>query len=103
MKNKTSKLRKLEKERYSILTNDLEHCIICKQSPVDMHEIYAGAKRQMSMKNGFCVPLCRMHHIIVTNNNVADVYFREECQRKFEEEHTREEFIKLVGRNYLEL
>lgn len=101
MKQKTSKLRKLERERYSILTNDLENCFICQRPAQDVHEIFCGAKRQMSMKNGFCVPLCREHHTLVTNMRVADVYLREECQRKFEENHTREEFISLVGRNYL--
>ena len=100
MRNKTYKLQKLEKQRYSILTDDLEHCFMCGQSPVDIHEIFCGAKRQTSMKNGFCVPLCRMHHILVTNTNVADMALRKICQEKFEETHTREEFISLIGRNY---
>ena len=67
----------------------------------DCHEIYCGAKRQVSMKNGFCVPLCRFCHMQVTNNRLADIRLRVECQRKFEETHTREEFLKLVGRNYI--
>ncbi len=29
MKNKTYKLAKLERNRFSIITNDLEHCILC--------------------------------------------------------------------------
>ena len=101
MRNKTYKLQKLEKQRYSILTNDLEHCIICGKSPVDIHEIYCGAKRQVSMKNGFCIPLCRTHHILVTNHNASDMYFRQKCQEKYEEMYSRDEFIKLIGRNYL--
>lgn len=34
-------------------------------------------------------------------NKEFDVYVKKECQRKYEETHTREEFIKLIGRNYL--
>ena len=101
MKQKTNKLKKLERKRYSILTDDMESCYICHKPAEDIHEIYCGAKRQTSMRNGFCVPLCRGHHIIVTNMKVTDNHLREICQRKFEENHTREEFIALVGRNYL--
>lgn len=101
MKQKTSKLRKLERERYSILTEDMENCYICKMTANDIHEVYCGSKRQASMRNGFCVPLCRFCHTQVTNNWVADVRLRVECQRKFEENHTRDEFISIVGKNYL--
>lgn len=101
MRNKTYKLQKLEKQRYSILTDDLGHCIKCKKSPVDIHEIYCGSKRQVSMKNGFCVPLCRDCHRIVTDIRVADLELRKICQEVYEQTHTREEFIKLIGRNYL--
>lgn len=102
MRNKTSKLRKLENNRYSILTEDLEQCFICKKSPVDMHEIYGGCNRKVSMQNGFCVPLCREHHKLVTDYPLNNKYLQEKCQRKFEETHTRDEFMKLIGKNYLE-
>lgn len=100
MKQKSNKLRKLERERYSILTEDLEHCFICGQSPCDIHEIYCGAKRQVSMRNGFCIPLCRVHHVLIQEYWAGDLALRELCQQVYEETHTREEFIKLIGRNY---
>lgn len=46
IKNKSNKLSKLEKKRFSILTDDLEHCFICKELDEslipkdDLHEIY---------------------------------------------------------------
>lgn len=46
IKNKSNKLSKLEKKRFSILTDDLEHCFICKERDEslipkdDLHEIY---------------------------------------------------------------
>lgn len=102
MRNKSSKLRKLENNRYSILTEDLEQCFICGKSPVDIHEIYGGCNRKVSMQNGFCVPLCREHHRLVTDYPLNNKYLQEKCQSKFEEMHTRDGFMKLIGKNYLE-
>lgn len=101
MRNKTYKLQKLEKNRFSILTNDMEHCFICKSPFVDIHEIYGGRNRKVSMQNGFCVPLCREHHEFVTLNADGSNYLKQKCQFEYEKTHTRDEFIKLIGRNYL--
>ena len=102
MKKKTSKQRKLEEQRHSILTNNLNKCYICKiRKKDDIHEIYAGAKKQMSMKNGFCVPICRKCHSEMQNNEEKMLIYKKKCQQEYEKTHTREEFIKLIGRNYL--
>lgn len=101
MKLKTSKLRKLEKNRFSILTNNMEQCFICQKSPVDIHEIYGGSKRKTSMKNGFCIPLCRQHHIVVTDSKILSDIYKKLCQREFEKKHSREEFMQIVNKNYL--
>lgn len=100
MKQKTSKMRKMERERFSILT-DKKTCFICGKSPCDTHEIWGGCNRQVSMKNGFCVPLCRECHEYITNNSYLSFKLKEICQKKFEETHTHEEFMKLIGKNYL--
>lgn len=101
MRNKTYKLQKLEKNRYSILTDDMEHCYICKSPFVDIHEIYGGGNRKVSMGNGFCVPLCRGHHQIATIDKNASLYLKIKCQKKFEETNNREDFLNLIKRNYL--
>lgn len=101
MKQKSNKLAKLERNRYSIITEDLEHCYMCKKNPVDIHEIYGGNNRRQSMKYGFCIPLCRLHHRMVTNKSSVSLIFKKACQEKFEETHTREEFMKIIGKNYL--
>ncbi len=102
MRNKTYKLQKLEKNRYSILTDDMEHCFICKNLFVDIHEIYGGSNRKVSMENGFCLPLCREHHKKATIDNSASLFLKVKCQKKFEETHSRDEFMSLIGRNYLD-
>ena len=101
MRNKSSKLAKLERNRFSILTNNMEVCFICKMPASDIHEVYAGAKRQVSMENGFCIPLCRRCHNIITKNYQEDVKLRVRCQKEYEKTHTREEFLDLIHRNYI--
>lgn len=64
LKQVSKKRAKLEKERYSLFTNDLEHCIEDKRHAghIDKHEIFNGKNRFKSIKYGLVVPLCRMCH-----------------------------------------
>lgn len=102
IKKKTTALNNLEKKRYSILTNDFEHCYICGRVKKQIHEIYKGRNRQKSMKNGFCIPICEeCHSKTETDVSFLNIY-RQECQKKYEETHTREEFMQIIGKNYLD-
>lgn len=101
MKNKSNKLAKAEKKRFSILTNNLTKCYECSKAKKHMHEIYKGSNRQVSIRNGFCIPFCEECHERSENDIDFLRKFQKECQKKFEEEHTHEEFMQLVGRNFL--
>lgn len=101
MKYKTSKLRKLEANRYSILTDDLERCYICYKPKNDIHEIYGAGNRKVSMENGLCIPVCRECHNILTKDANSSLILKQQCQREFEKKHSREEFTKLIRKNYL--
>lgn len=102
MKRKTNKLQKLEKNRKSILTNDLEICYICKKPATDLHEIYSGRNRKTSMQHDFVVPLCNKCHQIITLNYGLNLRLKMICQEKFEKEiGSRNEFLSLIGKNYL--
>lgn len=101
MKYKTKKLIDLEKKRYSILTDDLETCYLCRSAKQDIHEIYGGSNRKVSMENGFCVPLCRYHHRILTDNPKENDVLKQTCQKVYEMNHTRKEFISLIGKNFI--
>lgn len=49
--------------------------------------------------------LCARHHTSdygVHFNKELDLKLKRMGQKKFEEKHTREEFIRLFGRNYLD-
>lgn len=101
IKKKTTKLKQLEEKRWSILTDNLEKCYVCPNPKDDINEIYEGGRRITSIKNGFCIPLCREHHRMFHECYQFALVYKKECQKKFEETHSREEFIDLIRRNYL--
>lgn len=101
VKYKTNKLKKLERNRKSILTDDLNKCFICGRLAVDIHEIYSAGSRKQSMKYNFCVPLCRQCHQHITLNYDDNLKLKKLCQSKFEENHTREEFMQIIHKSYL--
>lgn len=101
IKKKTTKLKQLEEKRWSILTDKLDTCYVCPKPKDDINEIYEGARRITSIKNGFCIPLCREHHRMFHECYQFALVYKKECQKKFEETHSREEFIELIKRSYL--
>lgn len=101
IKKRTSKLAKAEKNRFSILTKDLSKCIICNKKREHLHEIYPGAFRQRSIKYNMVIPLCASCHTQIHKDYTLSLHWKRLCQQKFEESHTREEFIKIFRRSYL--
>ena len=83
-------------------------CFICsKQTGLHDHHIYFGvAKRPISEKHGFKVWLCYEHHegtygVHGSKGHELDIFLKQTCQKKYEETHSRNEFIALIGRNYI--
>lgn len=90
----------------SILQKD-KKCFVCgtTQGLHDHHVFYGTANRKKSEKYGMKVWLCGMHHNL-SNKGVhfdkkLDLLIKTKAQAVFEAKHTREEFIKIFGRNYL--
>ena len=83
-------------------------CYICgTDRNLHLHHIYFGSGlRDISDKNGFTCYLCGHHHNQsnqgVHFNRKLDLMLKQNCQRVFETHHTREEFMQLIGRNYLD-
>ena len=103
MHNKSKKLTKLERNRASVFTTDLEHCYLCGRKKDDLHEIYAGRNRLNSIKYAFVLPLCRKCHSSKQNNKVFNDFWHKQGQLYWEENiGSRDEFIKVFKRNYLE-
>jgi hypothetical protein len=70
------------------------------------HHIFHGtALRKISENNGFWVWLRWDWHngakYGVHFNRDLDLRLKRECQEKFEETNSREEFMKIIGKNYL--
>lgn len=83
-------------------------CYICSaETGIHEHHIYFGTgKRKISEEHGFKVWLCQNHHqgtygVHGTKGHELDLFLKQTCQKKYEESHTRNEFIKLIGKNYL--
>ena len=84
---------------YQEIVENEPYCQLCGSPYIELHHVYEGRNRNNSTKYKMIVPLCKKHHTWVHQTNYKG--FKEEYQRRFEETHTRDEFIKIFGRNYL--
>ena len=100
MKVKSKKLAKLERDRFSIITDDLTKCIICGMPKQDLNEIFCGRNRQNSMKWGLVIPMCRRCHTEYTNNREMQLKWMKLGQKAFEETYDKD-FIDIFKRNYI--
>ena len=70
------------------------------------HHIFGAANRKLSEQYGLYVYLIPEYHNMsdkgVHFNKEFDLQLKREGQRKFEETHSREDFLRLFGRNYLD-
>lgn len=103
MQNKSNKLASLEKNRYSVFSNDTEKCYLCGSTyKLTWHEIYSGKNRQNSMRYGLCLRLCLNCHSKEQEDSQFNDYWHKQGQLYWEENiGSREEFIKVFRRNYL--
>lgn len=103
MKKKTNKLIKLEKNRYSIITDNLEECFICHRPKDHLHEVFYGNNRINSMKYGCVIPICSYCHSKVHNNIQLDLKLKKMLKRAFLEYYKCDEdyFINIFHINYI--
>ena len=98
IKKKSNKLAKLERQRdKDIVKSGI--CEYCGQysKRLDPHEVYGGSNRKRSIKHKFVKLICPKCH----SNEVIINQLRIDTQKEFEKEHTKEEFIKLIGKSYI--
>lgn len=103
LKTRTKKQARLERNRFSILTNDLEHCIICGAKKDHLHEIFFGRNRANSIKYGLVISLCQNCHTEMHKNKEWQDYWHIMAQKKFMEYYHKsvDEFIEIFKINYL--
>ena len=91
----------------SILQNKKESYISGSTYNLEEHHIFFGtANRRVSEKIGFKVWLTTEEHrgtcgVHGKFGRDLDIRLKQDAQKKYEETHTREEFIKLIGKSYL--
>lgn len=102
IKKRTYKQAKAEKERYSIIYQDLTKCCVCGSNiGIELNEVYEGSYRQRSIKYGMITPMCHSHHKLFHNDSKINLYYKAMFQEKFMKTHTRKEFIDIFGQDYI--
>ena len=92
----------------SILQTEKECFLTGSTVNLHKHHIYAGGRRKISEDNGFWVYLIGYYHnqsnegVHGKNGHALELKLKQMCQRKYEETHSREEFLALIGKNYLD-
>lgn len=93
----------------SVLQGESKECYITGiKRGLEKHHIYFGVKnRAVSDKYGFWVWLTSEFHrgtkgVHGRDGHELDLRLKRECQREFEKEKSREEFIRLIGKSYLD-
>lgn len=95
-------------KRYSIITDDLNHCIVCGKTKEALHEVFFGtANRKKSIEHGLVIPLCNYHH----NMSDAGIHFNRELDLTFKRiaeekwliynDKNKSDFIAEFGKNWL--
>lgn len=104
MKNKTNKLRNLERNRYSVFYDDLDVCCNCGSTyRLTKHELFSGRNRRNSMIYGFVLPLCERCHQMLQEDYSFNMKWKKKSQEYFEENYgTREDFLSIFRMNYLD-
>lgn len=78
-------------------------CYICHKSPCDFHHLLANSKKRFAEKAGAWVWLCRGHHSYIHDTPAGQEEWREwkrQAQKKYEETHSRKEWMKGSHKNY---
>jgi len=109
--NQKKKTRR--KHKPSIIHVKNGTCYLCilegnyrKYHVLHKHHVFSGsANRKISEEEGFTCWLCPEHHefsrAAVHRNAENMARLRRIAQREYEKTHTREEFMTLIGKNYL--
>ena len=101
IKKRTNKLANMERKRFSLFTNDLDHCIICGKKKDNLHEVIFGSNRLNSIKYGLVIPVCYEHHLECHKNSQLQYEWKCKAQKMFKKTYSDLDFIKIFGRNYI--
>lgn len=107
--------KKRMKHKASILQQKDGRCYLCMKLHDDHtnkftqehHVFYGRGQRAVSEAEGFKVYLCLEHHeygggpeAVHRNNQICRI-IQQDMQQEYEKHHSRAEFMRLIGKNYL--
>ena len=103
IKNKSNKLAKAERNRYSVFTTS-DRCFVCGgKYNLTWNEIFRGRNRINSMKYGFCLRMCLECHRRLQEDTDFNDFWHKKAQLYFEENiGSRNEFMTIFRKNYLD-
>lgn len=78
-------------------------CMFCSRPYAQTHECFGGKNRQLSIRYGLQVKLCDTCHREITDEKRAGrvLKIKQIGQRKFEEQYGHEEYMRVIGRDYI--
>lgn len=109
---KPKRQKKRKQHGKSVINTKAGVCFLCAMEgdhsikPTERHHVlYGNGLREISEAQGWVVDLCREHHrtapYAVHNCRATREKLCRIIQLKFEETHTRAEWMELAGKNYL--
>lgn len=102
LKQRSSKLAKLERERFSLFTNNKDRCMFCGSTyKLTWHEIYCGRNRQNSMKYGLCLRMCLRCHELKQEDKQFNEEWHKKGQAMFSKAYPNLKFENIFRENYL--
>ena len=96
----------MKKEKIEKLNLLKDECWFCGNPATEKHEIFFGSSnRKLSIEYGLMVNLCHICHrdntVGVHGSRSRDLQLKRYGQTEFEKMYSKEEFMKIFGRNYL--
>lgn len=101
MKKKSNKLAKLERNRESLFTDNMDKCYFCNKKKDHIHEVIFGKNRANSMKYGLTLPLCSEHHKLMHEDTTLIEEYKKRGQLLFKKNYPNLNFEDIFKRNYL--
>lgn len=85
------------------MTDDLDHCYLCRKRPVQFHHVFGSYNRDKATEDGLFVPLCWECNMKLHNEPSQQKMYglKQIGQWEYEKTHTRDEFRRRYGKSYL--
>lgn len=103
MKKVSKKQAKLEKERFSIIYQDLTKCCVegCNSTyNVSKNEVFEGAYRLLSIKYGMVCSFCENHHRKFHNDRAFNLKYKVMFQKEFVKRYGYDKFMEVFKIDY---